>query len=82
MTGDPYDPQVGERYSAWDLIGFDGTNGLSVRVVGGRTLYEGVIFYDDTRGTRVKLARIDTSSGFLRQVSRYVDADTQLELVV
>lgn len=76
------------RQTAWDLIGFDGRDGY-VRVVGGRALYESVDFRDDTPGGQVRLSRLDhvTVTGEpngpwqLRQVNRYVDPDTQLEVV-
>lgn len=63
-------------HKAWDLIGYDGPH--SLRIVGGRTLYEAAIYYDDTPGDRVKLVRID---GGLRQVNRYVDPDTLIEII-
>lgn len=66
--------------TAWDLIGFDGSDGKSVRIVGGRALYEAVLFRDDTPGDRVLLARLDTRDG-LRQVNRWVPYDTLLEVV-
>lgn len=49
----------------------------SVRVQGGRTLYEAV---GNDGGDKVRLARLDTSDG-LRAVVRYVDHDTTLEVV-
>jgi hypothetical protein len=79
--------------TAWDLIGFDGFDETHwpddgehqpawVRVKGGRALYEAVMYLDSTPGTQVKLARLDTApTGGLREVSRYVDPDTLLELV-
>lgn len=65
---------------AWDLIGYDpldypGTSG--VRIVGGRTVYETV---GNEGGERVRLMRLDTRHG-LRAVTRYVDAETPMELV-
>ena len=68
--------------TAWDMIGFDGTAG-QVRVVGGRTLYEAVSYRDDTPGTQVRLSRLvfDTP-GKLRQIDRYVDPDTPMEVVL
>jgi hypothetical protein len=81
-------------YSAWDLIGFDGSpetteyltsrkfsGGVYVRIVGGRALYEAVIYNDETGGQNVRLARLDSTPEGLRQTDRYVDADTRLELV-
>lgn len=76
---------------AWDLIGFDGAmpyepersemgEGL-VRVKGGRALYEGVSFNDDTRGEQVKLWRLESGGRGLHVVARWVDADTEMEFV-
>ena len=67
--------------TAWEMIGFDGDGGNSVRVQGGRALYEAVIYYDSTPGERVKLARLDARADGIHQVSRYVDPDTVLEIV-
>lgn len=62
--------------TAWDCIGrVPETH--RVRIVGGRTLYEQAIYYDHTPGEKVKLARLDG----LRQVNRWVDGDTPVELV-
>jgi len=66
-------------FTAWDAIGYDGDGYL--RVVGGRTLYETAIFYDHTHGQMVKLVRLDTTDGRLRQINRYVSPDTPLEVV-
>lgn len=65
--------------TAWEAIGFDG-DGL-LRIKGGRALYEAAIFYDGTRQRCVKLARLEPGDGGLRQVNRYVDPDTELEVV-
>lgn len=62
--------------TAWDLIGWD--DGL-IRIKGGTSVYEAVIFYDDTPGDNVKLARVVDDGRRLRQVNRYVDPDTELE---
>lgn len=67
--------------TAWDLIGFDGTSGM-VRVVGGRALYEAVDYQDSRGGKLVRLSRLDVTAGGLRQVDRYVDPDTPLEVVL
>lgn len=64
--------------TAWNLIGWD--DGL-LRIKGGRAVYEAVIFYEDTRGDCVKLARLEATSDGIRQVSRYIDPDTELEPV-
>lgn len=63
--------------TAWDLIGWD--DGL-IRAKGGRAVYEAVMFYDNTPGDKVKLARLKRSGDLrIRQISRYVDPDTELE---
>jgi hypothetical protein len=73
---------------AWDYIGFDGRldeNDLRighVRIVGGRALYEAVIYYDETPGDNVKLVRLVADGVAIRQVERYVDPDTPLEFVL
>jgi hypothetical protein len=73
---------------AWDLIGFDGNlssidagdGPASVRVVGGRALYEAVDYKDGSR--RVRLARLtNTACGRLRQINRYVGPDVVLEVL-
>lgn len=73
----PDDAPPGTVLTAWDFIGYDGDHYL--RIVGGRAKYETAIFSDDTRGDQVKLARLD--EGSLRQVNRYVDPDTPVEVV-
>lgn len=73
------DVQAGDVYSAWDLIGFDSENGCHLRIRGGRALYDAAMF-NDAKGYNVKLARLDTLDG-LREVSRYVDPDTEIEVV-
>jgi hypothetical protein len=67
------------RVTAWDLIGYDGD--ASIRIVGGRALYETAIFYDGTRQQFVKLARLEARADGLAQVNRYVAPDTPVELV-
>lgn len=67
--------------TAWEAIGWEDTgDDRYLRVVGGRTLYETATFYDNTPGHMVKLSRIDTRYG-IRQIDRYVDPDTLLEVV-
>lgn len=62
---------------AWDFVGYDGSGQL--RIVGGRTLYETA---DNTAADRVRLARlVYATPGRLRQINRYVPADTRLEVV-
>lgn len=65
--------------TAWDLIGYDGPD--FVRIKGGRALYEAVMYLDNTPGEQVKLARLDATADGLREISRYVDPDTELEIV-
>lgn len=72
---------VGTVSTAWDLIGFDGSDGKSVRVVGGRTLYEAVVYNDLTPGYNVRLDRLKLGRRGMRVVNRYVDPDTLLEVV-
>ncbi len=70
--------------TAWDLIGFDSEwegETAGVRIKGGRTVYEAVMFNDGARSEKPRLARLDTSDGYLRQVNRWVDADTIVEVV-
>ena len=68
--------------TAWELIGFDTDGGHQVRIKGGRAVYDAVIFYDDTPGEMVKLARLETSDEKgIYQVNRWVHPDTELEIV-
>jgi hypothetical protein len=75
----PHDAPIGTVLPAWDFIGYDGDHYL--RVVGGRAKYETAIFFDDTPGTHVRLARIDSTADGLHQVSRWVHPDTPIEVV-
>jgi hypothetical protein len=70
-------PLVEEARASGTLGGPAHDSTYSVRVKGGRTLYEAV---SNNGGYKVCLARLDTSEG-LRAVTRYVDADTELEVV-
>lgn len=63
--------------TAWNLIDHYG----AVRIVGGRAIYESVVYCDHTHGEHVKLSRIDRGDGDLRVISRYVDPDTILEVL-
>jgi hypothetical protein len=66
--------------TAWDFIGYDGPAYL--RIVGGSAKYEAAMYLDNTPGDRVKLARLEArGDGTLREISRYVDPDTLLEVV-
>jgi hypothetical protein len=66
-----------EQRTAWLWIGFGGEGG-DLRVKGGRTLYEAA---DNFGGEKVRLARLNVTDNGLRQVNRYVDADTILEFI-
>jgi hypothetical protein len=70
--------------TAFDLIGYDGEQWI--RIVGGRTLYESVMSGRSYEGGNVRLARIEPVTDAdgcprLRQINRYVDPDTPVELV-
>jgi hypothetical protein len=63
---------------AGELIGHEG----AFRLPGGRTTYEAVMYDEATaRGDRPRLARLDTSSGSIRQVNRWVDWDQPVEII-
>ena len=66
-----------ETVPAWDLIGHEG----KFRIAGGRKVYEAVMRNEATaRGDRsVRLCYLATDGG-LRQVNRWVDADTPIEI--
>ena len=69
---------------AWELIDYDGP--LYIRIVGGRTLYDSVMIRDGWDGGNVRLVRLQPvfdDQGFprIRQINRYVDPDTPVELV-
>lgn len=64
---------------AHDLIGYDGPD--YIRIVGGRTLYETVIYWDGQRSPQVKLAKLVSDARGLHTIIRYVDPDTPVELV-
>ena len=69
-----------DRLTAHDLIGYDGDD--HIRIVGGRALYESVMVpFDGYDGGNVRLARIVADDRGLRQINRYVDPDTPVELV-
>jgi hypothetical protein len=64
--------------TAWNLIGTED----HVRIVGGRTVYEAVEYNDKRSGKLVRLARItNRDDGLLRQINRYVDPDTLMEVL-
>lgn len=65
---------------AHDLIGYDGDQ--YIRIVGGRTLYETVMVLDGYDGSgNVRLCKLVADERGLRQINRYVDPDTRVELV-
>lgn len=65
--------------TAWDLIGWD--NG-KIRIKNGRVLYEAVIYNSQFGGNKVKLARLEvTSDNKIKEVSRWVDPDTLIEVL-
>lgn len=64
---------------AFELIGYEGNK--SIRIVGGRALYETVIYNDGQRSDKVKLARLDVGRYGLQTTLRWVDPDTPVELV-
>ena len=63
---------------ACELIGHEG----QFRLPGGRAVYDAVM-YDgaSARGVRPRLARLDTSRGYIRQINRYVDWDDPIEVI-
>lgn len=62
--------------AAWEAIGFD--NG-KFKIAGGNTYYESVMFNCSGRQEKVLLAKLKAEGNSLRQINRYVDADTLLE---
>lgn len=66
--------------TAWNMIGLVEPD-ETVRIVGGRTLYEQVAFNDSTRGEKCRLDRLAVGRRGLRVISRYVDPHTLLEVV-
>jgi len=63
---------------AWDLIGHEG----KFRLVGGHRIYEGVMYDLRTaRSNRVRLAYLVADERGLRQINRYVDPDTPVEVI-
>lgn len=71
-------PKVGTIKTAWELIGWD--DGL-VRIVGGRATYEAVMYDCERDGRCVKLAKLKAEQGGIREIKRYVEPDTRLEIV-
>lgn len=61
---------------AWDLIGQEG----AFRIRGGRSVYEAA-FYAPRDGNRVRLARLVATERGIRQINRWVDPDTEIEVL-
>lgn len=57
----------------------DCTTGFRVR--GGRVVWEEAQYLERGAGLRVRLARLDTSGGSLREYHRWVDPDMPIELI-
>jgi hypothetical protein len=72
----PKCPQVVEAHT---LIGDEG----AFRIPGGRTVYEAVMLDLATARNlnKVRLARLATDGGRLRQINRYVDWDAPIEVL-
>jgi hypothetical protein len=69
------------RATAWELIGFDGA---CRTLPAGRAVWEAVD-YDDSRTPArrlVKLSRLESDEFGLRQVTRYVDPDQPMEVLM
>lgn len=64
---------------AWELIGHEG----SFRVLGGRTIYEGIMRNEATARSDglVRLCYLSTRDGGIRQINRWVDGDTPIEVL-
>lgn len=78
----PDHPDVRAAYEAGEVVT---DTPYLVRIKGGRTLYESV---DNNGGEKVRLSRLAAGERFygsslppLRAVTRYVDADTELEVI-
>lgn len=54
---------------------------IGFRVKGGRVVWEEAQYLERGAGHRVRLGRLDTSSGMLREYHRWVDPDTPIQLV-
>jgi hypothetical protein len=70
---------MSEQLIAFDLIGYEGDQWI--RVIGGRTLYESVLVRDGYTDGSVRLTRIVVDQDGIRQLNRYVDPETAVELV-
>jgi hypothetical protein len=68
-------PKVGDR------VGVGRLGQRLVKIVGGRTTYEAVIYNDPTGGRMVKLAKLVGMERGIREVKRYVEPDTKLMIV-
>ena len=66
------------RRTAWELIGETGV----FRVPGGRATYTDVMYNEATARTdRVQIARLDAGENGLRQVTRWIEPDQELEIL-
>lgn len=64
---------------AWAAIGWDDGK---IRIKGGRTTYEAIFAAWNKRGEGVcRLAKLVPAGDWVRQVVRYVDADTEIEFL-
>jgi len=75
----PHDLPVGAVAPAVEFTGYEGDHHL--RIVGGRAVYETVIYWDGQRSDKVKLAKLVRDEGGLHTVLRYVDWETPIEIV-
>ena len=65
--------------TAWELIGWD--NG-TIRIHGGRAVYQAVLFNANGRQQLVKLARLEPLPDMrVREVARYVHPDTLIDVL-
>lgn len=64
--------------TAWSLIGWDDG---PIRIKGGRTIYEAVMFSDGGRQKMVLLAYLVPTERGIKQVNRYVPIDTVIEVM-
>lgn len=63
--------------AAWELIGHEG----KFMLPGGHQVYEAVMYDTVTaRGSRPRLARLETKDGTVRQVNRWVDPEQLIEV--
>lgn len=71
--------EVSREATAWNLIGWD--DGL-IRIKGGRTYYEAVMYNCENDGSKVKLCKLVAVPGMkFKEVKRYVDPETIIEVL-